>query len=90
MDYRAYIMGPDGMERQQKITLGKMRSGNGLRRLLVSCSNYKCANKIIIGSERWPDNVRLSDLEPKFTCKVCGQQGADVRPLFEYARMRTG
>jgi hypothetical protein len=27
--------------------------------------------------------VRLSDLEPKFTCQVCGHRGADVRPNFQ-------
>jgi hypothetical protein len=36
------------------------------------------------------DAVRLSDLEPKFTCQVCGHRGADIRPLFEGARMGTG
>jgi hypothetical protein len=35
----------------------------------------------------WPDNVRLSDLEERFVCTVCGHRGADVRPLFEPARM---
>jgi hypothetical protein len=29
----------------------------------------------------WPDNVRLSDLEERFVCTVCGPRGADVRPL---------
>ena len=29
-------------------------------------------------------------LEPKFTCQVCGHRGADVRPLFDPARMGTG
>jgi len=33
----------------------------------------------------WGDDVRLSDLEPKFTCKACGRLGADVRPFFEKA-----
>jgi hypothetical protein len=26
------------------------------------------------------DNVRLSDIEPRFVCKACGKRGADVRP----------
>jgi hypothetical protein len=30
--------------------------------------------------DRWPDDVRLSDLEPRFTCQACGRRGADVRP----------
>jgi len=36
---------------------------------------------------RWGDDVRLSDLEPKFTRKACGRRGADVRPMFERASM---
>jgi hypothetical protein len=32
--------------------------------------------------EKWPDSVRLSDLEPRFVCKRCGVRGADVRPAF--------
>jgi hypothetical protein len=39
--------------------------------------------------ESWGDDVRLSDLEPKFTCGVCGRRGADVRPLLEKTRMGT-
>jgi hypothetical protein len=38
---------------------------------------------------RWGEDVRLSDLEPKFACKVCGHRGADIRPLFEPARLGT-
>jgi hypothetical protein len=37
----------------------------------------------------WPDNVRLSDLEARFVCTICGHRGADVRPLFEPAGMGT-
>ena len=77
------------MSRQQKITLGEMRAF-GPTRLIVCCSDYKCAHSVVIGSERWPDHVRLSDLEAKFTCQVCGHRGADIRPLFEQPRMGTG
>jgi hypothetical protein len=76
--------------RQQKITLGEMRSDNGPRRLLIYCADYKCSHSIVIDSERWPDHVRLSDLELKFTCQVCGHRGADVRPNFQPARMGHG
>ena len=31
-----------------------------------------------------PDDVRLSDLEPRFICSACGQHGADVRPDFDW------
>jgi hypothetical protein len=76
-----------GMQRQQKITLGEMRSDNGPRRLIVYCSDFKCSHSVIVDAAPWGDEVRLSDLEPKFTCKACGRRGADVRPLFEKAAM---
>jgi hypothetical protein len=77
------------MQRQQKITLGEMRQ-SGPRRLLIYCGDYRCAHSVVVDADSWGDAVRLSDLEPKFTCKVCGRRGADVRPLFEKARMGTG
>ena len=77
------------MQRQQKITLGEMRSNGGPRLLIVYCADFKCSHSVIITSELGPDHVRLSDLEPKFTCKACGRRGGDVRPLFEKAAMGT-
>ena len=62
----------------------KMRSDNGPRRLIVNCSDFKCSHSVVVDAAPWGDDVRLSDLEPKFTCKVCGRRGADVvRPLRE-------
>lgn len=77
------------MQRQQKITLGEMRE-SGPTRLIVHCTDYKCAHSVVIDASRWGDNLRLSDLEPRFTCRACGHAGADVRPLFENRRMGTG
>src|ERR1700752_20274 len=37
-------------------------------------------------ADRWDDDVRLSDLEPEFTCSACGKRGADVRPDFDWDR----
>jgi hypothetical protein len=31
-------------------------------------------------ANRWPDHIRLSDIELRFVCKACGQRGADIRP----------
>jgi hypothetical protein len=69
------------MQRQQKITLGEMRE-TGPTRLIVYCADYKCTHHVTIDASQWDDNVRLSDLEPKFVCASCGHRGADVRPLF--------
>jgi hypothetical protein len=65
--------------RRQKITLAEMRA-SGVRGLLVYCSDYHCSHSTAISGDRWPDDVRLSDLEPRFTCQACGRHGADVRP----------
>jgi hypothetical protein len=67
--------------RPQKITFGEMRSGDGPSGILVYCADYRCSH------DPWPDDVRLSDIEPRFVCEACGKRGADVRPHFEPARM---
>lgn len=78
------------MARQQKITLGEMRGpsirggGGGPLGLLVYCGDYKCAHSIAMSADRWPDDMRLSDLEPLFVCQKCGHRGADVRPDFDW------
>jgi hypothetical protein len=72
--------------RQTKITFGEMRS-SGVRGVLIYCSDYKCSHGTAMASDRWPDDVRLSDIENQFTCKACGKRGADVRPDFPQAKM---
>jgi hypothetical protein len=74
------------MPRERKITLREMRE-SGPTRLIVFCGDYYCAHSVVIEASRWADDVRLPDLEPKFTCPACGHRGADVRPLFDPARM---
>lgn len=59
------------MRRQQKITLGEMRE-SGVRGLLVYCSDYRCSHSTQLSADQWPDDVRLSDLESRFTCQACG------------------
>jgi hypothetical protein len=57
---------------------------------LIYCADYRCSHSVVIDADRWPDHVRLSDLEPKFTCKACGHRGADVRPLFAVDKPSSG
>ena len=59
-----------------KITFGEM----GVRGMLVYCH---CGHHVALDADTWPDDVRLSDLEPRFVCRGCGGRGADVRPDFE-------
>jgi hypothetical protein len=76
---------------QQKIPFGEMRD-SGVRGILIYCADYKCSHSIAISAHRWSDGVRLSDIEPRFTCQACGHRGADIRPDFgwiEAARRAT-
>jgi hypothetical protein len=77
------------LTRPQKITFAEILA-SGVRGLLIYCSDYKCSHSTTISGDRWPDDVRLSDIEPRFTCQACGQKGADVRPDFPQARMGVG
>src|SRR6202007_447060 len=70
--------------RPQKITFAEMRE-SGVRGLIVYCQNYRCSHWIRISGDRWPDDLRLSDLENRFSCSACGQRGGDVRPDFATA-----
>jgi hypothetical protein len=56
------------MQRPEKITFGEMRL-TGVRGVLVYCPDYKCGHSLELSAERWPDEVRLSDIEPQFVCK---------------------
>src|SRR3982751_4959420 len=74
--------------RPQKITLGEMRE-MGVRGVLVYCSDYHCSHGGRISADRWPDDVRLSDLEPLFVCHACGTRPADLRPNFHWEKEQT-
>jgi hypothetical protein len=64
-----------------KITFAEMRD-MGVRGILVYCADYRCSHSIAISGDRWPDEVRLSDVEARFICSACGKRGAEVRPDF--------
>jgi hypothetical protein len=64
--------------RPLKITLGEMRE-MGLRGVLVNCH---CGHNVALSADRWLDDVRLSDIEPRFVCGGCGNRGSEVRPDF--------
>jgi hypothetical protein len=52
--------------------------------VLIYCADYKCSRSIEALADRWQDDVRLSDIEPRFVCQACGKRGADVRPNFDW------
>jgi hypothetical protein len=71
------------INRPQKITFAEMRS-SGVRGLLIYCSDYRCSHYITVTADQWDDDVRLSDIEPRFVCTACGKRGAEVRPDFNW------
>jgi hypothetical protein len=66
----------------QKITFGELRA-SGVRDALVYCRDHTCSHHIETSADRWPDYLRLSDIEPDFVCTACSKRGAEVRPSFE-------
>jgi hypothetical protein len=52
--------------------------------LLIYCADYRCSHSIAISGDQWPDDLRPSDIEPRFVCRACGKRGADVRPDFNW------
>ena len=55
----------------QKITFGEMRS-TGVRDVLIYCRDHRCSHQFETNADGWPDDVRLSDIEPNFTCSRWG------------------
>jgi hypothetical protein len=66
-----------------------MRS-TGVREILIYCRDHRCSHHVETNADGWGDDVRLSDIEDRFSCTRCGRRGADVRPKFPQARMGTG
>lgn len=48
-----------------KITFGQLRE-QGLHHIEVFCRDYTCSHSVILPADRWPDHVRLSDIEDQF------------------------
>jgi hypothetical protein len=67
------------------MNLGDMRE-MGVRGILIYCADYQCSHSVALSADRWSDEVRLSDIEPRFVCATCGKRGAEVRPDFNWNR----
>ena len=56
-----------------KITFAELRN-MGVRGVLAYCADYRCSHSIAISADRWPDDLRLSDIEDRFTCSASGKR----------------
>jgi hypothetical protein len=41
--------------------------------ILIYCADYRCSHSVAMSADHWPDDVRLSDIEPRFVCSACGK-----------------
>jgi hypothetical protein len=49
---------------------------------------FLCGHWTTISGDRWPDDIRLSDLEGRFTCQACDRRRADIRPDWDWELSR--
>ena len=56
----------------------------GVRGVLIYCADYHCSHCVAVNAGHWANDLRLSDIEPRFVCKACGKRGAEVRPDFNW------
>ena len=61
------------------MTLGNMRA-NGVRSVIVCCTNTTCRHEAIVNVDSIGDDVPVPSLGPRMRCQQCGQLGADSRP----------
>jgi hypothetical protein len=66
--------------RQKKITFGEMRQA-GVDRVLIYCADYKCSHSIEMYAGQWTDDVRVSDIEPRFTCHASESAAPKSGPI---------
>ena len=63
----------------QPMTLGNMRA-NGVRSLVVHCSNVTCRHEAIVSVDKLGDDLAVPSLGLRMRCERCGLRGADVMP----------
>jgi hypothetical protein len=45
--------------------------------VLIYCVGYRYSHPLAISGDRWPGNLKRSDIESRFVCGACGKRGAD-------------
>ena len=61
----------------QKICFGEMRASS-VHDVLIYCRDHRCSYHVEINADAWPDDARLSDIEPNFTCTKRGKRGCQA------------
>jgi hypothetical protein len=58
-----------------------------VRGILIYCADHHYSHSVAISADQRDDDVRLSYLEPRFACTLCGKVRADERPDFNWNKM---
>ena len=67
-------------------TFGEMRA-SGVRDVLIYRHDHRCSHHVETNADGQTDDVRLSDIEDRFTCTACGRRGAEVRAAIPMLRV---
>ena len=70
------------------MTLGNMRA-NGVRSLIVHCSNVTCRHEKIVNVDAYADDLFVPSFGPRMRCERCEQRGADVMPNWNERHAQT-
>jgi hypothetical protein len=81
----AKIRGMVAPARPVKITFAELPE-QGVRGILIYCPDYRSSDSIATSGDRWPGDLRLCDIEDRFTCSECGKRDAGVRPYFDWGK----
>jgi hypothetical protein len=54
---------------------------SGVRDVPTYCRDHRFSHHVESNADGWDDDVRLSDVEPLFTCTRCGKKSAEIRPF---------
>jgi hypothetical protein len=72
---------------RRRYLLVQIHAAFRLRGVPVYCSDFRCSHGVAMNADRWADDLRLSDLEPRFVCQARGKRGAILRNGSEPAMM---
>jgi hypothetical protein len=75
---------------------------SGVRGILIYCSDYRCSHSTATSGDRWPDHLRLSDIELRFNlrgvrqawrrcpARLAGSRALNIALSSEGNRLRDG
>jgi hypothetical protein len=57
-------------------------SSSGARDVIVYCRDYRCSHSVEMNADAFPDEVRVSDVEPRYNPFTLGGVIESITPPF--------